>query len=356
MSNSIAEAASHYAQQGLAVYPASADKKALIQGWNGRSAVRDPYKALSLFAALPHAQLGIATGPSGLVVLDIDPRNGGEKTWREICGEIGLETFDGCPSASTPGGGRHIYFRAPFKRLRSRAHALGLGVDLIGSGGGVLAPPSVRGTRAYRWHTVDGDLPDLESMPELPPSLLARLDERSLRHVTAKMGNRIASQVEPGRRNDTLMRIGSKLRWRFELSEDELTAALLSLNRRCAPPLSESEVVMICQSVARRPAASVDPIAWLAAWLPVLGTEREVRVASALAALGDFATGELTPSGSVIERRSGLRTEKYYVGRRALADRGAIRIIGRRGRAPVIEFVMPANADSALPGSRSLAA
>lgn len=347
MSKSIVEAASRYTQYGACVYPATPDKRALIRGWNGASAARDPERAAALFREFPDAQLGIATGPSRLVVIDIDPRNGGEESWRSLCHEVGLESFYGCPSSTTPSGGSHLYFRAPAAHLRSQAHALGAGIDLVGSGGGVLAPPSSRREGPYRWRTADGDLPNLELVPELPANIIARLRTRSIRGAAAELGNHIASQIGEGERNDTLARIASKLRWRFELSEAELSAALLSLNQRCVPPLPETEVVMIAKSIARRAAASVDPIAWLASWLPQLDSEREVRVAGALAALADFVVGELTPSGRTVELRTGLRPEKYYIGRHALKTRGAIRVVGRGRRAPVIELLMPLNAASA---------
>jgi hypothetical protein len=346
----IAEAARRYTENGAAVYPARPDKTALIRGWNGRAAARDPERAAAYFTEFPDAQLGLACGPSNLVVIDVDPRNGGDASFRRLCAEIGLEQFESCPVVSTPGG-RHIYFRAPTPRLRSASHALGPGVDIIGDRGGVLAPPSRRGEGDYAWVTPNGELPALETLPEMPAAIVERVVTRAMCRTTRQLAGRLGSRIAEGQRNDTLARIASKLRWRLDLSGSELLAALIALNERCAPPLPHDEVRMIAESIAARAAAAIDPIAWLSAWLPSLSKEREVRVASALAALADFSTGPLSPSGFLIEQRTGMPREKYYLGRKGLRERGAIRVIERGKLAPIIELLAPpASAD---PGTGS---
>jgi hypothetical protein len=354
----ISDAACSYVEQGLAVYPADTNKKALIRGWNGASAARDPARAERMFAEFPAAQLGIATGPSGLVVIDIDPRNGGEESFRLLCGKVGLEAFESCAVALTPSGGRHLYF-ASSGRYRSRAHALGRGIDIVGERGGVLAPPSDRCGSSYRWSTSAGEEPDLSDLPELPATLADQLNTSA---ITAQI-REIGAMIPKGKRNDTLMRFGSKLRWRFKMSGDELQAALIALNHRCAPPLSESEVAMIATSVAQRAARIIDPVEWLAQWIPHLGGAREVRVASALAAWADFTTGEFTPIGESLEEKTGLRLEKYYIARRALEERGAIHVTKRgRNLAPAIHLLpVPTDPDSrnakpASLGTRKVAA
>jgi hypothetical protein len=84
---------------------------------------------------------GIATPTgNGLLVIDIDPRNGGSRpAW--------------CPdtlTAHTQSGGIHLYYKILGEGVKSRAGLFGVGVDSKSSGGYVLVPP----TPGYRWADV----------------------------------------------------------------------------------------------------------------------------------------------------------------------------------------------------------
>ena len=60
----------------------------------------------------PDANIGIPTGtPSGLLVLDVDPRNGGQESLDGLIVEHGR--FPDTAEQMTGGGGRHIIFRHP---------------------------------------------------------------------------------------------------------------------------------------------------------------------------------------------------------------------------------------------------
>lgn len=110
------------------------------------------------------ANIGIATGErSGLVVLDVDPRNHGHV---ELCKLIGrLGKLPEGPTAFTGGRGVHLLFRYPGIALRGKAAP---GVDVKADGGYVVAPPSVHSSgRTYDWLRGPGD-----EFPELPASWL----------------------------------------------------------------------------------------------------------------------------------------------------------------------------------------
>jgi len=86
----------------------------------------------------PGANVGVATGAeSGLIVLDIDPRNRGDGTFDGLRDRYG-ELPEG-PIARTGGGGRHLLFRYPGERVRG---SLGPGVDVQGDGKLIVAPSS----------------------------------------------------------------------------------------------------------------------------------------------------------------------------------------------------------------------
>ena len=87
----------------------------------------------------PGAWVGIITGQgSNLVVVDVDPRNGGT-----------LDDLDvpPAPKVLTPSGGYHLWFAHPERLVASRS--IRRGVDIKGDGGIAIAPPSPN----YSWST-----------------------------------------------------------------------------------------------------------------------------------------------------------------------------------------------------------
>jgi len=98
----------------------------------------------------PDANIGIPTGAaSGYVVLDVDPRHGGNSSFAK------LEKAHGRISTArslTGSGGAHHWFRRGETEIRNSAGTIGDGLDLRGDGGYVVAPPSVHlSGNPYRW-------------------------------------------------------------------------------------------------------------------------------------------------------------------------------------------------------------
>jgi hypothetical protein len=93
----------------------------------------------------PLANIGLVTAPSGLLVLDIDPRNHGDDSLYELEREHGAlpETW----RSQTAGGGEHVYLGRPDGDLHTKN--LGPGIDLPLN---VVVPPSaIEGRGAYLW-------------------------------------------------------------------------------------------------------------------------------------------------------------------------------------------------------------
>ena len=113
----------------------------------------------------PGANVGIATGVvSGIIVLDIDPRNGGDASLEQLRNEF-PDAFKELPEVRTGSGGAHFYFecRSP---TPSRA-IIRPGIDVKADDGYVVAPPSlhISGSR-YRFVSNSGLIP-----PPLPAAL-----------------------------------------------------------------------------------------------------------------------------------------------------------------------------------------
>lgn len=99
------------------------------------------------WAENPDCNVGINCGLSGLYVVDIDPKNGGEATWTELVAEHGhVDTF----TVRTASGGTHYYYEMPSTPMKNTAGALGAGIDTRGLGGQVVAPGSVVAGRSYK--------------------------------------------------------------------------------------------------------------------------------------------------------------------------------------------------------------
>jgi putative DNA primase/helicase len=107
----------------------------------------DPGQIGKWWAIAPDANVGIAV-PDSFVVVDVDPRNGGEATLEAL--ERAHGELPQTRTASTGGGGAHFWFRVPLGW--ALPSTLGAGVDVKQLGGYVLAPPSNHASgRRYEW-------------------------------------------------------------------------------------------------------------------------------------------------------------------------------------------------------------
>lgn len=172
------ESALEYAAKGWATFPLAPNSKIPMAGSHGyKDATTDLAQIMKWWNEEPNANIGIATEASGLLVVDVDPRNLGDQ-WEHLgeLAEPGGDVWKGPVEAVTPGGGWHYYFQLPefpHKKL------IAPGVDLKGYGGYVVAPPSVTKDGAYSWF-VTGDVDPL-------PEWLQTLCKANLRPPVVKM-------------------------------------------------------------------------------------------------------------------------------------------------------------------------
>ncbi|MCK4624378.1 MAG: bifunctional DNA primase/polymerase [Phycisphaerae bacterium] len=203
----------------------------------------------------PNANIGIATGKvSGLMVLDIDPRNGGEDTLDEIENNNGR--LPKTLQSITGSGGTHFYFRHPGGNVKSRANALGKGVDVKADGGYVVAPYSLHvSNRHYDWYR---GTPDTQDVLVAPKWLLAKLIESKKQDVeTLTETDGTNEKIPVGERNDGLTRLAGFLRGQLGMETETIGKVLLgSKNSLCEDPSSipDSEIETIAQGMERYPA------------------------------------------------------------------------------------------------------
>lgn len=206
----------------------------------------------------PHANIGVATGyrtvdtgngePQnvGIVVLDVDPRHGGDETIAKWNEEYGLLPHG--PACETGGGGQHYYFKHPGGRILSRTIAPG--IDIKGDGGQVAAAPSVHiSGNSYVWY--DGAAHNVP-LPDIPEWLLVLMLGRGDgdfgdEHRAPEM----PEDVAPGARNSTLASLAGTLR-RRGASEQVIFKALAAQNEEWSQPLDITEVAQVAASIARK--------------------------------------------------------------------------------------------------------
>jgi hypothetical protein len=201
--------------------------------------------------------IGLRTGAvTGIVVLDVDPRHGGDGALR------GLEQRFGSLPATwrflTGGGGEHILFRHPGgEDVPNGVGAFGDGLDVRADGGCIVAPPSRHISGRPYSVSVDHD-PALVPLADLPAWLASLLCARARKPPATAPAmpeawrNLVAEGVAEGRRNDAIARLAGHL---LRKQVDPLVA--LDLTRswnaaRCRPPLPDREVVRTVNSICAR--------------------------------------------------------------------------------------------------------
>lgn len=136
------------------IFPLLPDsKKPAVNDWENWATI-NKNKIEEYWTDYPNSNIGIACGPSGVVVLDID--NKGDKKGSDTLITLGIKenpTF----TVETPTGGFHKYYESNGSNLRNTVAKLGEGLDTRAKGGYVVAEGSRIKGKPYVF--VGGDSP-----------------------------------------------------------------------------------------------------------------------------------------------------------------------------------------------------
>jgi hypothetical protein len=233
----------------------AAGKHPRIKAWQ-RDASVDPDQIRAWWKQYPEANVGLLMGQaSGVIAIDVDPRNGGEEALAELVARYGA--LPATVTALTGGGGIHYLFAAPSGRpvkKNNNGAALGPGLDLQGEGSLIVAAPSLHASGAhYKW--ASGCAPWERELAPLPAWVLALVDasqqRRASKAPSCATRATLPAVLPEGKRNDTLFRWACGLRARG-LEEDEILARLIEENAaRCKPPLPEADLRTIAHQAAK---------------------------------------------------------------------------------------------------------
>lgn len=203
----------------------------------------------------PDALIGISTGPSGLLVVDLDNKHGvdGEASFAEVAAAHGgiQRTY----TVRTQSGGKHLYFKRPAGVSVPSKNGWLPNVDVRADTGYVIAPPSrVIGGGAY---TVE----ELRAIEEAPAWLVEALKNpywsdrprgekkpfsgHAMPYALAVLKGELeaVATCPDGCRNATLNTCAFRL-WGWvaggELAEDEVQDGLESAAQACGLPQTEA--------------------------------------------------------------------------------------------------------------------
>ncbi|SEQ33623.1 putative DNA primase/helicase [Faunimonas pinastri] len=206
-----------YGLRGWPVFPCHPNTKQPLTEHGLKNASADPERIRAWWKKHPNAMIGVPTGaPIGAFVVDLDPKDGA--TAEGLLGLVierlaelraegeGVDDAAGfaaaleqelsapfalppCPMVRTPRGGLHLWFAMPDGlEIGNRAGVIP-DVDVRGTGGYVILPPSTRRGRkakddgcdgvAYLWEE-DSGLDDFDP-PAAPPELIRFVLEKHRR-------------------------------------------------------------------------------------------------------------------------------------------------------------------------------
>ena len=227
------------AGRGWPVFPVKGKRPLTPHGFKDGST--DPAQIEAWDQEYPGCGWGVDCGRAGLVVIDLDPRNGGDERFDQIRETAGWPLIE-TATALTGGGGHHLFFRANGREVR--CGKLADGVDVKATGGYVVLPPSPHPSGGrYEWILDPAEV----GIEELPGWLAELLEQMPVSQAAPQL----SGQIHSGERNASLTSLAGSMR-RRGMSHGAIEAALLAENAtRCDPPLPPDEVQAIAASVAR---------------------------------------------------------------------------------------------------------
>lgn len=234
------------------------------------SASTEPWQIKLWWQRAPQANLGVRT--DRLVVVDVDPRHGGDESFRALEREHEIPLTW---RVLTGGGGEHVLFACPdgveIRNLvaeQMENSPLGKGIDVRARGGYIVAPPSTHiSGRPYAW-SVDHHPKDT-LLAFAPDWLIERLTARRAVHVAGQQSElreplpsdiwtQLTRQPISEYRDMAAARIAGHL-FRHSCDPQLVVGLLHAWNSGwCKPPLGYDELNHIIERIADREAARIE--------------------------------------------------------------------------------------------------
>ncbi len=228
-----------YLAEGFSVIPlVPKQKNPIIDSW-------EPYKerppteeeVKAWWTKYPTANIGIVTGAvSNLVIVDIDPRNGGNESMKQL-------QLPPTYIVKTGGGGWHCYYRLNGKAVPKMTGYLP-GIDILGEKAYALAPPSIHDKTGLPYEQT-GEIVDIVEAP----AWLHAIKQKEERLWESGING-----APEGKRNETAASLCGKLLSSLprELWDTAGWASLRDWNERNEKPLEEKELRTVFESIQKK--------------------------------------------------------------------------------------------------------
>lgn len=218
-----------------------------------KDASNDPATVAEWSKQYPVTNVAVATGDAyGFFALDIDLKSGGPENLAKLEAEFG--PLPATVEENTGGGGRHLLFRSDGRPVKNRTHkgAIRPGVEVKGDGGYIVVAPSIHASgRRYEW--VEGRAPWEIEIAEAPEWLIELMfqEPAKVQKIIHGQASDEEGLIAEGGRNVAVTRLAGQLR-RIGMEEERLRETLGAFNQSsCVPPLDQSEVDRIVDSICR---------------------------------------------------------------------------------------------------------
>lgn len=249
--NSNLQAAIAYASLlGFNIFPIYYKGKAPITQHGFKDATNDIKQIKTWWELFPNAGIGLPTGSiNNIVVLDIDPRNGGNFSFERLVDEN--ENLPHTVHCETGGGGFHLYFNYD-KRIKRNSLIDYPGIDVQSDGKYVILPPSTHPNgRDYEWE--QSSKPVVTPIADPPSWLVNKLRVKTKTGFETRETSdylNILNGVNDGERNNSMMTlIGHLLAKNIDY---RIAYELVKLwNERNNPPLSDKKVTRAFNNILR---------------------------------------------------------------------------------------------------------
>jgi len=184
---------SEYQAKGFAFFNTRTNEKKVLTKWTDYQTRRPTEQEVAQWRKLPTQCYAIVCGSiSGIVVYDVDTKNGGDPTPFQNRGFYEVRT---------PSGGYHFYAKYTdiLKSTKHNKEYKGIlkGVDIQSNASLVFAPPSYFPDKGG--YTVVNDVPLIDTPPDLLASILEALEpEEEATNYTPYIGPKNPEQGRPG--------------------------------------------------------------------------------------------------------------------------------------------------------------
>jgi len=318
-----------YAAHRIATFPV-VDKRPAVRGYP-RIGLRASAELASKF--VDATALGFMCGRrSRVTVLDIDTSD--ERLLADALSRHGPTPI----IVRTASGKWHAWYRHSNERRRIRPWGDDLPIDLLGTGGFVIAPPSA--THLGHYEFIQGSLDDLASLPSmraLGASLyndaVTVVPDDALMAADAVTVDEPISVVPEGRRNNALFKHCMRQAHQCDNFDALVEQARVFNAGSCTPPLTDEEVIRTSHRAFYYTARGENRFGMTGSWLPT-DTVYAVMADPYLCTLLTFLQATNRPNRTFLvadgfAKRLGWPRRKFTLARREAVRRGFIEMISK---------------------------